>query len=64
MRCKKCGKDLLPEDFRRLRKQRRGMCVACEHLEKYECELRAQERRRERHFALVRECRMRVLPDD
>lgn len=64
MTCKQCGKDLLPDDFRKLRKQRRNVCKACEHLEKYECELRAQERRREQYFATVRESRMRLLPDD
>ncbi len=70
-RCNRCHKFLLPEDFRQLRKQRTGVCKACEHKQKYEIELRAQERRREQHemrkenyFANSRESRLRLLPDD
>lgn len=61
MRCKRCNEDLEPDDFRRLRLQYTGVCKACEAKEKYECELRAQERRREQRFSWERR-HMRILP--
>lgn len=51
MRCKRCGEDLEPEDFRRLRLQYTGVCKVCEAREKYEFEIRQRERRRESAYA-------------
>lgn len=51
MKCKRCGEELEPEDFRRLRLQYTGVCKACEHYEAYERELLVRERRADRKRA-------------
>lgn len=33
--CKRCGRNLLREDFRQLRKQKNGICKACEFKAKF-----------------------------
>lgn len=64
MICRRCHEELLPEDFRRLRKQRHGVCKACEHLAAYEHEMRAREKRLAEMLCIARENRLRYTPDD
>jgi hypothetical protein len=83
MVCRDCGEELLKEDFRQLRKQKNGVCKACEFRnkavmferrgdlrqaekfwQKQEREVRLQTKRADAYFALARESRLKVLPDD
>ncbi len=46
MKCRSCGEELLREDFRQLRKQKNGVCKACEFKEQFERAARAGDARK------------------